>query len=131
MKASRQEKLETQLVAAEGELLELLSEALPYTAQHGDMLFFNSSFHPDYIRPHQISERSEVLFSLASESVTLREQIGLPVIGYAGQLFLSACSEAANMSNGNRRDPRQLAAWLLGELGPNNSLKPKPLRGSA
>ena len=131
MKASRQEKLETQLVAAEGELLELLSAALPYTAQHGDMLFFNSSFHPDYIRPHQISERSEVLFSLASESVTLREQIGLPVIGSAGQLFLSACSEAANMSNGNRRGPRQLAAWLLGELGPNNSFKPKPLRGSA
>jgi hypothetical protein len=131
MKASRQEKLETQLVAAEGELLELLSAALPYTAQHGDMLFFNSSFHPDYIRPHQISERSEVLFSLACESVTLREQIGLPVIGSAGQLFLSACSEAANMSNGNRRGPRQLAAWLLGELGPNNSFKPKPLRGSA
>ena len=131
MKASRQDKLETQLVAAEGELLELLSAALPYTAQHGDMLFFNSSFHPDYIRPHQISERSEVLFSLASESVTLREQIGLPVIGSAGQLFLSACSEAANMSNGNRRGPRQLAAWLLGELGPNNSFKPKPLRGSA
>jgi hypothetical protein len=131
MKASRQDKLETQLVAAEGELLELLSAALPYTAQHGDMLFFNSSFHPDYIRPHQISERSEVLFSLACESVTLREQIGLPVIGSAGQLFLSACSEAANMSNGNRRGSRQLAAWLLGELGPNNSFKPKPLRGSA
>jgi hypothetical protein len=131
MKASRQDKLETQLVAAEGELLELLSAALPYTAQHGEMLFFNSSFHPDYIRPHQISGRSEVLFSLASESVTLREQIGLPVIGSAGQLFLSACSEAANMSNGNRRGSRQLAAWLLGELGPNNSFKPKPLRGSA
>jgi hypothetical protein len=95
------------------------------------MLFFNSSFHPDYIRPHQISERSEALFSLARESVTLREQIGLPVIGSAGQLFLSACSEAANTSNDNRRGPRQLAAWLLGELGPNNSFKPKPLRGSA
>jgi hypothetical protein len=131
MKSSRQDKLETQLTATEGELLELLSAALPHTAQHGDMLFFNSSFHPDYIRPHQISERSEALFSLASESVTLREQIGLPVIGSAGQLFLSACSEAANTSNENRRGPRQLAAWLLGELGPNNSFKPKPLRGSA
>ena len=131
MKASRQDKLETRLAAAEIELLELLSASLPYTAQHGDMLFFNSSFHPDYIRPHQISEESEMLYSLANVSVTLREQIGLPVIGSPGQLFLSACSEASNTSNDNRRGPRQLAAWLLGELGPNNSFKPKPLRGSA
>ncbi|WP_234446970.1 hypothetical protein [Luteimonas sp. MC1572] len=95
------------------------------------MLFFNSSFHPDYIRPNQINERSEMLYSLAYESVTLREQIGLPVIGSAGQLFLSACTEASNTSNDNRRGPRRLAAWLLGELGPNNSFKPTPLRGAA
>ena len=131
MKASRQDKLEIQLAAAESELLELLSSALPHTAQHGDMLFFNSAFHPEYVRPHQISERNELLLSLANESVTLREQVGLPVIGSAGQLFLSACSEAANTSNGNRRGPRQLAGWLLSELGPNNSFKPNPLRGSA
>ena len=131
MNASRQDKLETRLAAAEIELLELLSAALPHTARVGDMLFFNSSFHPDYVRPHQICELSEMLYSLANESVTLREQIDLPVIGSPGQLFLSACSEASNTSNDNRRGPRQLAAWLLGELGPNNSFKPKPLRGSA
>ncbi|WP_457098196.1 hypothetical protein [Lysobacter sp. P5_B9] len=131
MKASRQDKLETQLAAAEGELLELLAIALPYTAQHGDMLFFNSSFYPAYLGSHQLGERNELLLSLASESVALREQLGLPVIGSVGQLFLSACSEAANTANDNRRGPRQLAAWLLGELGPNNSFKPKPLRGSA
>jgi len=95
------------------------------------MLFFNSSFYPAYLGNHQLGERSERLLSLASESVALREQLGLPVIGSVGQLFLSACSEAANTANDNRRGPRQLAAWLLGELGPNNSFKPKPLRGSA
>jgi len=131
MKASRQDKLEARLTVAEGELLTLLRSALPHTAEHGDMLFFDSAFHPDYVLPHQIGERSELLFALAGESVALREQVGLPVLGSLGQLFLSACSEAANTSNANRRGPRQLAAWLLGELGPNNSFKPKPLRGSA
>ncbi len=131
MKASRKDKLETQLAATERELLQLLADALPYTSQHGDMLFFNSAFHPDYVRPHQIGERSERLLSLSNEGVAIREQIGLPVLGSVGQLFLSACSEATNTANDNRRGPRQLAAWLLGELGPNNSFKPKPLRGSA
>ena len=131
MKASRQDKLEIQLAATESELLGMLASALPYTAQNGDMLFFNSQFRPDNIQPHQISERNDVLLSLSSESVALRERIGLPVLGSVGQLFLSACSEAANSSNDNRRGPRQLATWLLGELGPNNSFKPKPLRGSA
>ena len=123
MKVSRQDKLESQLAATESELLELLSDALPYTEQHGDMLFFNSMFHPDYVRPHQIGERNERLLSLSSEGVAIREQIGLPVLGSVGQLFLSACSEAANTANENRRGPRQLAAWLSGELGPNNSFK--------
>jgi hypothetical protein len=131
MKASRHDKLEAQLAATESQLLELLTDVLPHTAQHGDMLFFNSEFHPDYIRPHQIGERSKTLLSLSNESVMLRERIGLPILGSAGQLFLSACSEASNTSNDNRRGPRQLAAWLLGELGPNNSFKPNPLRGSA
>ena len=131
MKASRQDKLETRLAATESELLELLADALPHTAQHGDMLFFNSTFRPDYVVPHQLGELSERLLSLSSESITLREEIGLPVLGSVGQLFLSACSEAANTANENRRGPRQLAAWLLGELGPNNSFKPNPLRGSA
>ena len=131
MKASRQDKLKTKLAATESELLELLASALPHTAEHGDMLFFNSEFHPDYLRPHQIDERNELFLSLSNDSVALREQIGLTVLGTVAQLFLSACSEAANTSNDNRRGPRQLATWLLGELGSNKSFKPNPLRGSA
>jgi hypothetical protein len=131
MKASRQDKLETRLAATESELCELLFDALPHTAQHGDMLFFNSAFRPDYVTSNLIGELNERLLSLSSESIELREEIGLPVLGSVSQLFLSACSEAANTANDNRRGPRQLAAWLLGELGPNNSFKPNPLRGSA
>ena len=123
MKASRQHKLEAQLAATEGELLALLKDALPYTAQHGDMLFFNPVFHPDYAQPHLLGSANERLLLLSRQSVALRERAGLPVLGSVGQLFLSACSEAANMSNGNRRGPRQLAAWLLGELASNNSFQ--------
>ena len=117
MKLSRQSKLEAQLHASESELRELLVELLPHTAKNGDSLFENSEFRPAYIQPHQLSERSEHLFQLANESVVLRETIGLPVLGSVGQFFISACRESANTGNDNRRGPRQLAAWLIGELG--------------
>lgn len=123
MKASRQYKREVQLEATESALLALLEEALPYTAQHGDMLFFNSAFHPSYVQPHQIGESNERLLFLSQQSVELREQIGVSALGSIGQLYLSACREAANESNSNRRGPRQLAVWLLGELAPNNSIQ--------
>jgi hypothetical protein len=119
MKAARQAKLEAQLAATETELLALLRDSLPHTAEHGDMLFYNSRFRPEYVQDHQTSERSEALISLASESTEIREQIGAPIAGSPGQLYISACSESADTSNGNRRGPRQLAAWLLSELGPN------------
>jgi hypothetical protein len=131
MKASRQLKLEAQLIATESALLDLLASELPHTAHFGNMLFFNSDFRPDSIEGHRLAEQNETLLSLSKDAVELREQIGLPVLGSVGQLFLSACSEAANAANDNRRGPRQLATWLIGELGPNNSFKPKPLRGSA
>jgi hypothetical protein len=127
MKASRQDKLEIQLAATESELLGILECVLPYTAQHGDMLFFNSQSHPDYVQPHQIAERNDLLASLSSASVALRERLGLPIPGTVGQLFICACSEAANTSDDHRRGPRQLATWLIGELGPNYPFKPKPL----
>jgi len=117
MKASRQSKLESKLQAIESELGESLADALPYTAEHGDGLFDNSEHRPGYVQPHHVSERAEQMYSLAKESVELREEIGLPVLGSVGQLFLSACRESANTANANRRGPRQLAAWLIGELG--------------
>ena len=117
MKVSRQAKLESQLQAAETELIEALASHLRYTAQHGDPLFENSEYRPDYVQAHRINEESEHLFQLAKESVRLRETIGLPASGSVGQLFISACGELADMGNGNRRGPRQLAAWLMNELG--------------
>jgi hypothetical protein len=123
MKASRLSKLEVQLEAAEASLLDLLMEVLPRVAQSGEMLFFNSQFSPSTTRPHWLPSESEQLLSLAQQSVSLRGELGLPLLGSVGQLYLSACSEAANSANENRRGPRQLAAWLLGELGPNISFK--------
>jgi hypothetical protein len=117
MKASRQGKLESKLEAIENELGESLADALPYTAEHGDGLFENSEFRPEYVKPHEVSERAEHIYRLAKESVELREEIGLPVLGSVGQVFLSASRESANTGNANRRGPRQLASWLIGELG--------------
>lgn len=116
MKKSRQSKREHQLAEKERELFELLITLLPHTAQHGDMLFFNSRYKPDYVREHWLGKHNEALFSLSTDTVALRDQIGLPVFGSIGQLFLSACSEVSNQHNSNRRGPRQMAAWLLDEI---------------
>ena len=119
MKDSRKNKLEAQLVATEIELVALLRGSLSHTAVHGDMLFFNSQYRPDDVNPQWVSSSSEDILSLATESLALREQLGMPCHGSPGQLYISACTEAADTSNGHRRGPRQLAAWLINELGPN------------
>jgi hypothetical protein len=116
MKTSRQDKLEARLTAQEAELIGLLRELLPRVANSGELLFFNSEFRPDAVQAHWLPQESEPLLQLAKESVALRERIGFPVLGSAGQLYLSACREAANSANDNRRGPRQLATWLLSEL---------------
>ena len=127
MKASRLAKLETQLAATESELCHLLSTVLPRTAKAGDSLFFNSAFLPEGHLPHWLPKESESLLSMANDSIALREQLGVPVQGSPGELYLSACREAFNFSNPNRRGPRQLAAWLLSAMpspfAPNYALK--------
>lgn len=119
MKIARQNKLEAQLAATEVELLALLRESLTHTAVHGDMLFLNSQYSPDNYRPQWFSTNSEAILSLATECLALRDQLGMDRHGSPGQLYIAACTEATDTSNGNRRGPRQLAAWLISELGPN------------
>ena len=121
MKSSRLDKLEAQLSVAETSLLHLLVQVLPRVAQSGEMIFFNADSLPEAILPHWLPRESEMLLSLAKDAISLREELGLSVVGTIGQLYLSACSESANYVNGNRRGPRQLATWLLGELGSNIS----------
>ena len=123
MELPRLGKLQAQLSAAETSLFDLLAQVLPRVVHSGEMLFFNSSFLPDAIQPTWLPQESEELLSLANDAVSLREELGLPVVGTVGQLYLSACSESANHANGNRRGPRQLATWLLGELGSNISFE--------
>ena len=126
MKNSRRDKIEAQLAATESELHALLSVALPQTAVDGDMLFFNSRFRPGNVQPHWLGERGEALVSLAAEAVELRELLGIPLGGSPGHLYISACEEAIDTANGNRRGPRQLASALIAELRSNNSFKVTP-----
>lgn len=116
MTSRRLEKLKARLSVAETSLADLLTHVLPGVAHSGGMAFFNSEFLPDSVQPNWLPRESDHILSLAHEAVTLREEIGLPVLGTIGQLYLSACSESANDMNHNRRGPRQLATWLLGEL---------------
>ena len=119
MKNTRRHKLEAQLSAVEVELVALLRDSLPHTAVHGDMLFFNSQYRPANIRPHWVGPASEPILALATESLELRDRLGMPDQGSPGQLYIAACTEAADTRNDNGRGPRQLAAWLIHELGPN------------
>lgn len=118
MKIARRNKLEAQLAAMEVELVALLRGSLPHAAAHGDMLFFNSRYRPDNVRLQWISSSNEALLSVAADSLALWDQLGMSCDGSPGQLYISACTEATDTSNGNRRGPRQLAAWLINELGP-------------
>jgi hypothetical protein len=127
MNASRLNKLEARLALTEASLLDQLTQVLPRIVKSGEMLFFNSEFLPDAIRPNWLPRESEALLFLAKEAVSLRDELGLSLIGSVGQLYLSVCGEAANSANENRRGPRQLAIWLLGELGPDITFKPGAL----
>ena len=105
-----------QLAATEVELLDLLRRQLPHAMQFGGYLFVNSEFLPDYVRLYRVPPASEKILSLARESLSLRDRLQLPVEGTAAQMYISACIEHANVENEHRRGPRQLAAWLLGQL---------------
>lgn len=118
MKTSRQDKLEAQLVATELELVDLLRQSLAHTAVHGDPLFCNSQYLPKGMRADWASPASERLLTLAQEAMALREQLGLPMQGSAGQLYLAACIEAGDTSNEHRRGSRALSLALLAQLGP-------------
>ena len=54
--------------------------------------------------------------ALAKQSIELRSRLGLEIEGTVGQLYLSACTEASNGDNPQRRGPRKLASWLLTEI---------------
>jgi len=116
MSLARLKKQESILEATEADLHELLAQALPGVVRSGDMLFFNAENLPPEVQPHWLPKESQAALDLATTCISLREELGKPILGTVGQLFLSACNEAANSDNEHRRGPRQLAAWLLEEL---------------
>jgi hypothetical protein len=116
MTPRRREQLEAKLAETESRLRSLLLPALERAAESGEALFFNSAFLPAGYRLSLLPPESEASLELACEAVALREQLAESVVGTVGQLYLSACQEAANTANEQRRGPRRLASWLLAEL---------------
>lgn len=110
------EKAKGQLRLAENRLRSLLLRVLPRAVESGADYFTNSAFNPHGMRSSHMQPDAETLLQLAEESLALRDQLYLPKQGSVGELYLMACSEAADLSNERRRGPRKLAVWLSQEL---------------
>ncbi|HTZ38599.1 MAG TPA: hypothetical protein VMB77_00460 [Syntrophales bacterium] len=110
-------RLDKKMQNAEDILRKRLLAVLPRIQKTGEMLFSNTKNMPPQHHPNWLPKESNELHDLATECVSLREQCGLNDEPSAGELFLSACRESGDMENPQRRGPRQLAAWMLMELG--------------
>jgi hypothetical protein len=116
MNYKRTEKLNRQLSSTEDELRTQLLIVLPNAVESGVDYFTNSSFNPHKLPSVHMPPDAEKLLRLAEESLSIRDQLHLPKQGSVGDLYLLACSEAADLSNNHRRGPRKLAAWVAQEL---------------
>ena len=117
MNNKRAEKLNRQLVEAEKSLRRRLLLVLPSAAHSGADYFTNSEFNAHNLRLEHLVAEAEIFLQLSKEVLLLRDQLHLPKEGTVGDLYLKACSEAADLSNEHRLGPRKLAAWVAGELG--------------
>jgi hypothetical protein len=117
MNDKRAEKLNSQLIAAEKTLRIQLVRVLPVAVHSGVDYFTNSEFNPYNLRLEHLVSEAEDFLQLAKEALSIRDQLNLPKEGSVGNLYLKACSEAADLSNEHRRGPRKLALWVAGELG--------------
>lgn len=108
--------LERQLRELESDLIMLLERSILSCIDVGTLLFFNSEYLPSAYREQWLPDESEKLLALAKQSIELRSRLGLEIEGTVGQLFLSACTEASNCDNPQRRGPRKLASWLRTEI---------------
>jgi len=116
MNNKRIEKLNKQLSSSEDDLRTQLLSVLPNAVVSGVDYFTNSSFNPHNLLSAHMQPDAEKYLRLAEESLSLRDQLLLPKQGSVGNLYLMACSEAADLNNEHRRGPRKLAAWLSQEL---------------
>jgi hypothetical protein len=116
MNLKRSEKLNRQLVATENFLRAQLLQVLPGAVKTGADYFTNSEFNPHDLLLSHLRPAAEEFLRLAKESLSFRDQLSLPKEGSVGDLYLSACAEAADLSNQHRRGPRKLAAWVAQEM---------------
>jgi len=116
MKSKQEKKLNKQLASTEAELKEKLLNVLPSATETGADLFSNSQFNPHKLNPAHLLPEAEKFLTLAKESISLRNQLGLQVKGSVGDLYLNACAELADLKNQHRRGPRRLASWMLEEI---------------
>ena len=128
MNTVRQAALERQLSVSEAALIERLLEILPRVVESGENIFLGGRFLPAHYHERWVSSLGTELLEIADDCIAQRNALAAPSETSVGALYLSVCTESADMRNGNRRGPRRLAAFLLSQLTsngaqPNNSLE--------
>jgi hypothetical protein len=106
-----------ELQALETELLTLLRAQLSEIVEGRETLFFfNEEYNPHKFPAHRLSNTSSEALKLAHRTLELRALLMLPTEQSAGQLFIGACTESADLNNPHRLGPRRLAARLLSQI---------------
>jgi hypothetical protein len=113
MKATRTQKLERELLAAEQVLRDRLLHELAHAAEHGGFVF-DASRDGERLPDRWVALGDE-LSEQARSCQGMREMLSLPLEGSVGDLYLRCCAENAS-GDAHRRGVRRLAAWLLAEL---------------
>ncbi len=116
MRNKQYEKLNRQLTLTEENLRTQLLRVLPGAAKSGANYFINSTFNPYSLLSAHMQPDAEEFLQLAEECLSLRDQLHLPKEGSVGDLYLMACTEAADLNNEHRRGPRKLAQWVAEQL---------------
>lgn len=116
MNDKQTEKMNSQLSSTEEDLRSLLLSVLPKAVESGTDYFTNSAFNPHGRLVSHMQPVAETLLQLAEESLSLRDKLHLVKEGSVGDLYIMACSEAADLSNEHRRGPRKLADWVSQKL---------------
>lgn len=115
-------KLEDNIESLEKEIIDIIMQNAERASETGEDLFTNSDYNPHNILSAHFHKLAEKLLKLARESLNLQEQASINPGDSIANLYLSACSESANLNNKQRRGPRKLAAWLHKEVSKHNAL---------
>jgi hypothetical protein len=115
MKNSRPTEGEALVAKTEKSLREAIIDLMESSSSGGAALLINNRYFPNLAKTGEFVEAAEALEESASSCVDLRINLGLPVVGSVGTLFLDASQELCT-SEQHLNDPIPLCEALLRAL---------------